>query len=261
MLSELSRFKVIDAHIHCGLQYGNLNFENIYPLLTAAGIDAACIFAPVEEIYDRYDPHFKDTEEWKKKRHLANSYVLSLREKGKPVFPYYFVWNDFNISELDKPYYGIKWHRHPDEPEYNYNDPRCHKFIERIIGKRLPIVLEESLENTVLFIKELAPGATVIIPHLGALNGSFESLEKEGIWNLPNVYADTALAHSSTIEHYIKKYSVNRLLYGSDYPFGLPKTEITKVYSVGLNDQELNSVLGDNILALFKKIEFRSDHE
>ncbi len=256
LLPDFSKFRVIDAHVHCGKRLANLNFENIYALLAQAGIDAACMFAPVEEIYDRYDPDFTDTRTWQENRQAANSYVLSLFESGKPVFPYYFVWNDFKVSELDKPYFGIKWHRHPDEPRYNYEDPECERFIRKLTEKHLPVVLEESLENTVRFVKELAPDATVIIPHLGALNGSFEALEREGIWELPNVYADTALAHSSTIACYIKKYPVEKLMFGSDYPFGLPGTEIDKIYNLGLNKEQLELILGKNILNLFRKIEF-----
>ncbi len=256
MFPDFSRFKVIDAHIHCGKQSANLAFEDIHPLLKSAGIDAACMFAPVEEIYDRYDPDFRDTSSWKEKRQQANSYLLSLFESGRPVFPYYFVWNDFRVAELEKPYWGVKWHRHPDEPEYNYQDPMCEKFIDKIIERNLPVVLEESFENTVCFIKELAPGARIIIPHLGALNGSFEALEREGIWQLPNIYADTALAHSSTIRRYVKKYSAKRLFFGSDYPFGLPANEINKIYNLGLSREELDSVLGKNIINTLKNIKF-----
>ncbi len=255
MLADFSRLKIVDSHVHCGRESASLTFESIQPLLRRAEIDAACMFAPVEEIYDRYDPNFGDTDIWREKRQNANRYLLSLFESGKPVFPYYFVWNDFEVSELENPYFGVKWHRHPDEPEYNYNDPMCERFIDKIRRKKLPVVLEESFENTICFIKELAPGITIIIPHLGALNGSFESLEKEGIWELPNIYADTALAYSGTISYYVRKYSPKRLLFGSDYPFGLPKSEIDKIYGLGLSGEDLESVLGKNIINLFKKIE------
>jgi len=254
LLPDFSQIKIIDAHIHCGRNFEKLTFENIYPLMTYARIDAACMFAPVEEIYDRYSPYFKDTQEWKRKRQSANDYLLSLYKEGKPVFPYYFVWNDFKVLELEKGYFGIKWHRHPDEPEYNYDDPKCTKFIEKATEKNLPIVLEESLENTIRFVKELAPEATIIIPHLGALNGSFEALEREGIWELPNVYADTALAHPSTIKYYIKTYSIEKIIFGSDYPFGFPYSEIGKIYDLGLAEKEQRLILRDNIVSLFKKI-------
>ena len=256
MLPDFSRYKVIDAHVHCGKQFGNLTFENVSALLKRARVDAACMFPPVEEIYDRYNPHFRDTPEWSQKRQAANDYLLSLFRSGKPLFPYYFVWNDFKTSELEKEYFGVKWHRHPDEPEYNYDDPKCAEFIDKVIRKNLPIVLEESLQNTVRFIKELAPDATVIIPHLGALNGSFEALEREGIWELPNVYADTALASSFTIKRYIKKYPIEKLMFGSDYPFGYPESEIAKIYELGLPLREQELILGKNIIALFNKIEF-----
>ncbi|MBE0428017.1 MAG: hypothetical protein IBX72_15425 [Nitrospirae bacterium] len=71
---------VIDSHIHCGKEYP---FETISPLLKKAGIGGACLFAPVEEIYDRLDYNFQDNPEWQEKRKRANHYILSLAQNDK----------------------------------------------------------------------------------------------------------------------------------------------------------------------------------
>ena len=52
--------RIIDSHIHCGVQHSDLPFAEIAPLLGEAGITDACLFAPVEDIYDRDDYHFQD---------------------------------------------------------------------------------------------------------------------------------------------------------------------------------------------------------
>lgn len=253
---NFSHFNIIDAHMHCGIQYADLGFNRLMPLLKRAGIDAAAMFPPVEEIYDRYNPHFQDVPEWIQKRQKANRYLLGLRKQGKPVFPYYFVWNDFLVSELDEAYFGIKWHRHPDEPRYNYDDPACKRFVDRIIERKLPIVLEESFENTLYFVKEIAPETTIIIPHLGALNGSFEALGKEGIWKLPNIYTDTAVADRKTIICYIETYGIERILFGSDFPFGYPDSELEKILKIGLSEEEKARILGGNLKEIFTHIQF-----
>jgi len=249
--------EVIDSHIHCGIQNVDLPFELVQSFLSEASITHACLFAPVEDIYDRYRPDFHDTQQWRHTRQAANRYVLDLAARGEPVFPYLFVWNDFAIEELQQDYRGIKWHRHDNEPVYHYDDPRCGAMIQEISARRLPIVLEESFSNTCRFVERLAPDAVIIIPHLGALNGSYPSLEKAGIWQRANTYADSALASIGHLRHFIQHYGPERLLFGSDFPFGMPGHELRKIESLGLSSAELELVLGGNLLALMEAADWQ----
>lgn len=245
--------RIIDSHIHCGIQHSHLPIDDIRPLLREAGITAACMFAPVEDIYDRDDYHFEDNASWRQTRQRANRYLLDLANEGEAIFPYLFVWNDFAVEELHKPYRGIKWHRHSDEPEYHYQHPRCAEMIAEITRRLLPIVLEESFRNTCRFIEHLAPQAIIIIPHLGGLNGGYRALHEAGIWQRDNVYADTALASTTEMRHFIDHYGVNKLLFGSDYPFGDPDGELRKVERLHLKDTEFEQVVAGNIQALLRQ--------
>ena len=245
---------IIDSHIHCGIQNVDLPFEHIEPLLLGAGIEGACLFAPVEDIYDRYDARFQDTPSWMRTRHAANHYVLDLAVRKPRIFPYLFVWNDFAVEELRESFCGIKWHRHPNEPVYHYDDPGCARILREVTDRRLPVVLEESFENTLRFAFRLAPEAVIIIPHLGMLNGSYGTLERAGLWNRNNTYADTALASKADMRHFLEHYGPERLLFGSDFPFGDPASELAKVRSLGLAEMDLESVLGGNILRLIGEV-------
>ena len=240
---------IIDSHMHCGEE---LPFEVIAPLLKRAGIQGACLFAPVEDIYDRYDYNFTDSPYWRHKRKNANRYLLNLFHPEFKTFPYLFVWNDFDYEELSFPYKGIKWHRHEDEPVYNYSDKRCRQLIEKITELELPIVFEESTYNTVNFVNKLAPQAVVIIPHLGLLNGGFESIASSGIWEKENLYADTSLAPVYAIKEFIRRYGSHKLLFGSDFPFGQPGAELIKILNLKLPKEEEENILGRNILRLLK---------
>lgn len=243
---------IIDSHIHCGK---DLPYEIIAPLLMNAGIDGACLFAPVEDIYDRYDPYFTDTPKWQMYRKEANRYLLKLGQIETNIFPYLFVWNDFDYEELSLGYKGIKWHRHEDEPIYNYKDKRCLELIERISELQLPIVFEESFKNTLHFINDLASIAVVIIPHLGMLNGGFSAIDSSEIWKRENIYADTSLAPIQHVRAFIKKYGPEKLLFGSDFPFGQPGTELRKIQSLDLPERDKENIMGGNILRLL-----RSEH-
>lgn len=95
------------------------------------------------------------------------------------VISYFFIWNDFAVDQLKPQHRGIKWHRHSDEPVYHYDDPKCLKAIDEIRRRKMPVVLEEENKNTIRFIKEIAVGVRVIIPHLGLLNGGSQGLALE----------------------------------------------------------------------------------
>ncbi len=247
----LNNFKVIDCHMHCGIQHVEQSYESIKPKLEEAGVSVACMYAPVEDIYDRGDSDFSDNDYWKEVRARANDYLLRIAET-EPVIPYFFVWNDFRKESLKHGFKGIKWHRHSNEPEYNYNDPRCEEFLEKVFELQLPIVLEEEYSNTLQLIDRINGRTPVIIPHLGGLNGGYKALKDIGVWRNDNVYADTALAYQQDIEDFIKEYSAEKLLFGSDYPFGIPLKEKQKVLALEIPEKQKELILSKNIIRLLK---------
>jgi hypothetical protein len=243
-------FKIIDCHLHSGIQNVSWRWENIRPLLLAAGISGAGAIPPVEDVYDRYDPGFTDTPAWQECRRRAHRYLLDLNDPEIRIFPYFFVWNDFAWEDLGPEYVAIKWHRHPDEPVYDYRAPRCREFLEVVRERGLPILLEESLENTLFFLEQMAPDLPVIIPHLGALSGGYRALYAAGVWSRPLVYADMAVAGQPEIRDYLQRYGSERLMFGSDYPFSHPDTELAKILGLGLPEAQTQAILGGNFRRL-----------
>ncbi len=243
---------VIDAHAHCGVIDRSMpqSFEDYEQQVAGTDIGGAAMFSPVLEIYDRYDFHFTDTPAWRLRRQESNAYLLSLKPVDLTVFPYFFIWNDFAVEQLTAAHCGIKWHRHAGEPVYCYDDPKCRAALDEIRRRNLPVVLEEEFDNTLRFVKELADGVTVIIPHLGLLNGGFRAVAEAGLWDRENVWADTALASQDDIREYLRRYGHRRLLFGSDFPFGSPSAELHKVRSLGLDPEVEAAVLGGNFIRL-----------
>jgi len=242
----MESYRIIDSHLHTGVQHVSWGWEGIRPLLLEAGISGAGVIPPVEDVYDRHHRGFKDTPQWQACRRRAHQYLLALTDPEVRTFPYFFVWNDFAREDLAPEFVAVKWHRHPDEPEYHYHDPRCREFLDAVRRRRLPILLEESLENTLFFLNELAGDLTVIIPHLGALSGGYTALRQAGVFARPNIYADTAVSEPGALEDYVSRYRVSRLMFASDYPFGHPAAELAKVLSLNLPDAQMRGVLGDN---------------
>ena len=225
---------IIDAHAHCGIVDQPLpqSFEAYYTHVVSTDIKKVVMFSPVMEIYNRYDPNFKDNAEWRQRRKTSNKHLLSIGNQQLSVIPYFFIWNDFAIDQITFQHKGIKWHRHSYEPVYHYDDPRCIKAVDEIRRRNMPVVFEEEFDNTICFVNEIAVGVNVIIPHLGLLNGGYDAISTSGIWNLPNVYTDTALAPPYLITDYLDRYGCERMLFGSDFPFGDPKKELSKVLNL-----------------------------
>jgi hypothetical protein len=243
---------IIDSHAHCGVMDRSFaqSFEDYAGHVDGTPIGGVALFSPVLEIYDRYDPDFDDTPEWRQRRRQSNAHLLSLVNSRLTVYPYFFIWNDFAVEQLTAAHRGIKWHRHADEPVYFYDDPKCATALDEIRKRHLPVVLEEELSNTLRFVRELAQGIRVIIPHLGGLNGGFRAIVDAGLWELENVWADTAMASPDEIVEYIRRYGHQRLMFGSDYPFGDPAGELRKVRSLGLDPAVESAVVGGNFLRL-----------
>jgi len=127
-------------------------------------------------------------------------------------------------------------------------DPRVKDFIEASEETDLPIVFEEELSFTEVFVKK-TKSLKIIIPHMGMLGGNpidflkaFEGRE--------NVYFDTALASPETVMKFIEKVGPGRILFGSDIPFGTMKWELEKVLSLSIGDDEKEIILSKNIKRL-----------
>jgi len=242
----------IDCHIHCGIMKGNTPYEDIKELLDRAKIVGACLFSPVNEIYDRGDRFFYDSPKYQESRKKSNNYLVEVSRNYTGVYPFYFVWNDFETEGLEN-FKGVKWHRHSDEPKYDYSSDKCEIFLQKVYELKIPIIFEEEKRYTLEFITRVAGRTNIIIPHLGLLNGGYLSLKREGIWNQPNIYADCALAFSNVAD-FVATYGAEKLFLGSDYPFGKPgaaKRSLLKLHQESkLSTEQLHNICYNNIKKL-----------
>ena len=252
--------RCLDAHVHIGIrsQTSLWTFKSYLRRIRGSPIKGAAMFPFVSQIYDRWEPYFVDTDRWQERRKRANAYLLPLGSKDFEVFPFFFIWNDFAVEGLDDKYRGIKWHRHANEPEYNYDDPSCARAIEIIHKRNLPVILEEELHHTANFILKLAEGVSVIIPHMGFLNGGYRALVKTGLFALPNVYTDTSLASSAEIIDYLQRYGHERILFGSDFPFGDPVAQLRKVMRLPISPEKRAAIAGLNLQRLMSRVDVQT---
>lgn len=238
---------ILDAHAHCGL---TLPYERIASRWRAGGIDGGLLISPVEEVYDRYDYSFTDSDYYREARQSVHRYLLSLKDPH--LYRLWFVWNDFALP--DQGFQGIKWHRHPYEPHYNYASPACEEIIRHAVERKLPIMLEEEFHITLEFLKRIDGRTIVIIPHMGGLNGGYWNLKRAGVFASPNIYVDTALGSGDEIVDFVRDYGSRRIMFGSDYPFGDPASEKRKVERL-FTGEVLERILSLNAIELFGEAE------
>lgn len=236
--------RVIDAHIHLGRNVNTKYYgeEELWRDLKEADAQGAVIFAFPEDMY-----RITDSVESRLK---ANNYVLEVAKKYPNVYPFYFVWNDYIIPENLNQYLGIKWHRHFDEPRYDYGDLRCKMFLEKIKKLDMPVVLEEEFEETKRFIDKNRE-VNVIIPHIGRLNGGYDLMQT--FYGEKNVYFGTSTAPIEAIKKCLEAVGPERIIFGSDVsgtsePFyNFPKVELEKIRELDLGKNSLELILSGNV--------------
>jgi len=241
--------RIIDCHIHCGNNRRTKQYDlyDIRKDLKDADADGAVIFAFPEDMY-----RIEDTPEWRIK---ANKYILEVSQRAQDiaVYPFYFVWNDYIIPEDLSDYAGIKWHRHWDEPRYDYDDPKCQEILKQIKNLNLPVLIEEEFSDTVRFVKD-NPELNIIIPHMGSLNGGSEKMDI--LFDNPRIYFDTGTASLDAIKVILDAVGNKRVIYGSDVSgtrvpfFNFPKVELAKLEGLDLDEENKAMILGANIESL-----------
>jgi hypothetical protein len=224
--------RIIDDHIHCGNNKRTKIFtlDDIKKDLNEAGAQGAVIFAFPEDIY-----RIESTPE---SRIKYNDYALEISKTDElDLYPFYFVWNDFMLPDNLSGYAGIKWHRHWDEPKYDYDDPACKKILKAIKDLKLPVVLEEEYEYTLRFVKE-NPELNVIIPHIGFLNGGYDKMPI--FFDYPKVFFDTGTATLDAIKNVLHNVGAERVIFGSD-------VSGTSVPFFNLDEKSMSMILAGNI--------------
>jgi predicted TIM-barrel fold metal-dependent hydrolase len=252
---------IIDGHIHCspkkfkfaGNHYSN-PIDRVKADLEDIGITGAVLMPFPEDIYRA--PYA--TEDSAKKIH---DYLLDCAKNNAHFYPFYFVWNDFVIPHNLHQFRGIKWHRHdfegflPSEPEYDYSDPRCDEFVEAIRQYDLPVIFEESFENTKLFCDKF-PDIKVIIPHIGSSNDRIGGGRRvvSQFKDYPNVHLGTSIAFPLRIVGAIHEFGADRIIFGSDSPYSSTKIELIKLLEFDLmkqfSEEQIDKILAMNLLRL-----------
>jgi predicted TIM-barrel fold metal-dependent hydrolase len=134
------------------------------------------------------------------------------------------------------------------------DDPDLPDLVERLRSTGKPIIFEEELAFTKLFVERF-PGLKLIIPHLGMLGGHPLSF-LESFKDDENIYFDTALGQQSNIGEFVRTVGPERVIFGSDIPFGSMRSELAKIMGLSLSYADKKRIVADNILELTRYVPF-----
>lgn len=154
--------------------------------------------------------------------------------------------------------HGVKLH--PDIQKFKIDDYRCLKIYELCEKHGLPILMhtgdyryDYSNPNRLVPILEIYNKLVIIGAHLGGWSVWEEAAEK--LHHFENFYVDTSsslpFGGEERIKKAISKYSVDKILFATDYPMGSQKEELDFILSLGYNEEELDKILYKNACKVF----------
>ena len=150
---------------------------------------------------------------------------------------------------------GLKGFKiHPDMQKFALDSREAMEMFAAIEGK-LPIIIhtgdpryEYSRPRQMKHVLDAFPNLVCVCAHLGGWSEWDEAWKT--LAGFENVYVDTSSSlYAMTPEEgrrIIRRYSIERVLFGTDYPMWNPGEELDRLHQLGLKDTEEERILSLN---------------
>lgn len=153
---------------------------------------------------------------------------------------------------------GVKLH--PDTQLFAIDDPRAMPIYEMCERAHIPVYFHAgdyrykySNPENLLPVLERFPNLTVIAGHMGGYTVWDEAAEK--LAGAPNLYVDCSstmgFMNDEKMLSLIRLWGADHVVFGSDFPMWTPKKELDRLMSLGLTQDELETILYKNASRLF----------
>lgn len=259
--------KIIDSHIHIGLQEFCLNEETGMP---------CDLYNTVENTISLMDQY-----------HVNQAVVLPIphsafdaNRSNKYIFEAYSSFPDRLIpfcridgaleQNLANGFQGVKLHLLYEGLEIK----KIKRELQIIEDAGVPLVLHALFKDKVKQVKQIikiAPNLKIILAHMGRghLYTGEQVIENAiGLKSYPNVFMDTStVGDIKAIINVCEILGYNRILYGSDYPFGRNMLKEAYDYAVepaqimeAFTQSQAEMVLSGNIMRLLQMQSSESVH-
>lgn len=235
---------IVDAHTHLGdfpLFNVRLNAESMIKIMNEYGIEKAVVFSLPNEL---------TLKAVKKYPERLIGFIWINPHQGEKAL------KQIDQAVLEWGFKGIKMH--PLLDAYLPDQDIVYPVMERARKYRIPVLFHcghppWSLPWHFSSLADRFPDVTIILGHMGHghivyINGAIDVAKKHD-----NIYLETSgMPMHSKIKEAIEVLGADRVLYGSDMPFGHPAYEILKVKVSGISEEDLRLVLRENILRMLR---------
>lgn len=260
---------IIDGHAHAARDFSTI--DSLLKELYSAGVDKVVLCPSLKNHINIPNPpaFFKGKRERGVKKLYAGNPIITflcriLKQKGDsnefvyaiakqaPEKVVQFYWVDFNsptvLEELPnsvEKYSSLGLKIHQAWTPFDCNSDHFTSVMAFAGEKNLPIFIHPSSEQELKKLKQLAynfPDTTVIISHLMGLDIFSD-------YSGNNVYHDISPQDLLTENIYraVTIFGSDKIIFGSDMPFGDLQENIKKVQELTLSNHEKSLILGGNI--------------
>lgn len=265
---------IIDGHAHAAREFSNI--ETLIKELSINGVDKVVLCPSLKNRTNIPNPpsFFKGKRERDVKKLFAGNPIITficsiLKQQGDsnefvhtiqqqaPDRVIQFYWVDFNsptvLAELPLAVTkyrcgGLKLHQ--AWTPFECDSPRFESVISFAAEHRLPLFIHPGSEEELVKLREAAlqhPDTPFIISHLMGID-VFKGYEGE------NIYHDISPEDLLTDNIYraVNDFGAERVIFGSDMPFGDLGENIRKVQALNLTDEQRELILGGNMKRLLR---------
>lgn len=246
---------IVDSHNHLGRRrtdddetpFAGVELDDFLAIMDRDGIDHAVIF-PLFDRYGDYNP----ANETVRRAFMAQPGRFTGLFRVDPYLEHQTLDDVENALARDG-FRGLKIHPRSDRTyidDFEKMDP----LVEIAQGHDWPILIhtgdDPPCRPYMLFdLLKRHPQATFIMGHCG------QRAYQEGLWvagHCPNVYMETStIAHPQIIQLIIETVGPERVLFGTDVPFGDPRVELFKYEILELHPRIRDMVMAENAVRLW----------
>lgn len=195
-----------------------------------------------------------------KQTEVINRWAISINNiRTMPfgtIHPDYSNWKEEIRYLASLGFKGIKFH--PDYQDFYVDDSKLFPIYEEVFNNNLialfhagiDIGMPEPCHCTPKRLKKVLRtfrGASIIAAHMGGYD-SWDEVEKYLVGE--DIYFDTSytshILKTSLMIKMIKNHGVDKILFGSDSPWGNQKNEVEVIKTLSLSNEEKDKILGEN---------------
>lgn len=193
----------------------------------------------------------------------ANEWVTLLDDERLIPFGTVHAANDDAAGEVRRAVeLGVKGFKlHPEYQDFAPTDERARPMLEAIAEAGVPVLFHAGVDieiptvhgtpHSFAKLNDSLPELEMILAHMG----SFRMWDEVSRWLVGrHVHFDTSYVHkdlsSNEFAELVRELGAEKILFGSDSPWGKQEEELSSVRASGLAEDEVTAILGGNAAGL-----------